>query len=172
MFSLLDGTFVPQLNNDNRRHGRAVVILIDEDQHRAIGLCPTRVMLPFSYSHLNCTTEGIFSGREATEILLEEAAKQNVELPAAEFCVNYEGCGVRKGEAFLPSAKELEQIQDRTLLDAWREVGRLDCSQTLLSSTVNEQMSVWGRSLTQMAINGWREQYRTFGVMPAIEIAL
>lgn len=170
MFSLQDGTFVPRLNNDNRSQVRAVVIFVNEDKRYAIGLCPTRVMLPFSFSHLNFSTKGILSGREATKILLEEAEKQNVELPAAKFCVNYEAAGVHKGEAFLPSVTELCQIQDRTLLDAWRELGRLDCSRTLMSSITNGQSSVWVRSLTVMAVSGWQGQYRTIGVMPAIEI--
>ena len=129
-------------------------------------------MLPFSFSCLSFRTKGIRSGREATKILLEEAAKQGVELPAARFCIDYDKNGVTKGEAFLPSAGELQQFPVVTLQSAWRKIGMADCHGTLWSSTINAQYDVWVACFNPKAVGGWRNQYLTLGLMPAIEIAL
>ena len=170
MFNLQDGSYVDQLNADNRKLVRAVIAFVDEDKRYAVGLCPVKIMLPFSFSCLNANTEGIFSGREATKVLLEEAAKQNIELPAIEFCLNYDKNGVTKGEAFLPSAAELNNLPKDTLKRAWHKIGMGDFSNTLLSSTVNAQSDVWVYSFSFAAVTGWCTQYRTCGLMPAIEI--
>ena len=172
MFSLQDGSIVSRMDADNRKLLRAVIAFVDEDKSYAFGLCPVKIMLPFSFGCLNVKTDEVYSGREATKVLLEEAAKQNIEVPAVEFCINYDKNGVTKGEAFLPSAVELGRIPKDTLKRAWHKIGMGDLNGTLLSSTVNALNDVWVNSFSFAAVTGWCTQYRTCGLMPAIEIKL
>ena len=86
--------------------------------------------------------------------------------------VNYDKNGVTKGEAFLPSAAELNKIPKDALKRALRKIGMADFSGTLWSSTVNEQNNVWMNSFSFAAVSGWCNQYRTCGLLPAIEIKL
>ena len=172
MFHMQDGTNVLQLNERNRLKVKAIVSYVDESRNYALGVCPVRIMLPFSFSCLPVTTEHIQSGREATKFLLEEAAKRGIELPAAEFCVNFDRNGVRKGEAFLLSLYEMQQMQRGALMEAWKQIGmdRGECA--FVSSTVGHNYNVWMISFRKAVTTGWHNQYRTFGVLPAIEIKL
>lgn len=171
MFNLQDGRTVGQLEAENRTKVRSVIACVDETRNVAIGLCPVRIMLPFSFSCLMVNTAGIESGREATRILLEEAAKCHIELPAAEFCFNFARNGVEKGEAFLPSKHELQKISlQGEFKKAWHQLGMLSGDRTFLSSSVGHNFNVWVRSFSNSATTGWKIQYCTFGVVPAVEI--
>lgn len=172
MFDLGDGQFTDKLEGSQKV--RSVIVDVDEHRGIALGLCPSLVMLPWCFSVLDIDTSKIVSGREATAILLEEAAKQNVELPAAEFCVNYTGFGVEKGKAFLPSKAELMHVgsHQRRLEEVWTSIGMNKCDHTFLSSTVGYEALVWMESMANHAVSGWKLQQQTFGVMPMIEIIL
>ena len=172
MFNLQDGTNVAQIDEKTRCKVRSIVALVDETHHYALGMCPVKMMLPFSFSCLRVMTTEITSGREATKFILEEAAKRNVELPAAEFCVNYERSGIRKGEAFLPSFKEVQQMQKSALLEAWRKVGLHTGDRTFVCTGIGYDFNVWLQSFSSNVISGWYNQYRTFGVIPVVEIPL
>jgi hypothetical protein len=171
MFHMQNGTNEVKLNERNRSNVRAVVSYVDEARNYALGICPVRIMLPFSFSMLPVMTEEIQSGREATKFLLEEAAKCGIELPAAEFCVNYDRNGIRKGEAFLPSLYEMGQMQRGSMLEAWKQLGldRGECA--FVSSTIGYNYNVWLTSFNGHIVSGWYNQYRTFGVLPVIEIS-
>ncbi len=172
MFNLFDGTNVEKLDNKTRFQVRSIVAMIDENRNYALGMCPVKKMLPFAFSCLPFESEEIHSGREATNLLLEAAAKYGIELPAAEFCVNYEQHGVSKGEAFLPSYQEAQQMHKSNLFVAWRAIGldRGDC--TFVTSSVGYNFNVWLQSYSQTVVSGWCNQYRTFGVIPVVEIKL
>lgn len=173
MFNLQDGRIVSQLDAENRTKVRSVIAYINTVRNVALGLCPVRMMLPFSYSCLMVDTADIESGREATRVLLEEAAKCHIELPTAEFCSNFAGNGVEKGEAFLPSKYELQKISmNGELKKAWHQLGMLSGDRTFLSSSVGHNFNVWVRSFSNFATTGWKIQYRTFGVVPVVEIPL
>ncbi|MBQ7633777.1 MAG: hypothetical protein IJS88_06665 [Alphaproteobacteria bacterium] len=172
MFNLTDGRNVSQLSENDRRYVRAVIFFVDEERHCAIGLCPVCTMLPFSFSCLSSVTEDILSGREATKILLKEAVKQGIELPAAEFCVAYDKNGVQAGEAFLASAYEMKKMSLRALRTAWKTIGFNNCVGSLWSSSISQDFSVWMQNVGAVMPSSWQIQYRTFGVMPAIEIPL
>lgn len=172
MFHMQDGTNVTELKEQNRLNVKAIVSCIDENRNCALGICPVRIMLPFSYSFLPVLTEDIQSGREATKILLEEAAKRGIELPAATFCVNYDRNGVSKGEAFLPSLYEMRQMQRGALFDACEKIGLDTCEGAFVSSTIGFNHNVWLTSFRSTVVSGWYNQYRTFGVLPTIEIPL
>lgn len=167
-----NGTNVLQLNKRNRSKVKAIVSYVDESRNCAFGVCPTRMMLPFSFSCLPIMTENIQSGREATKLLLDEATKHGVELPAAEFCVNFDHNGVSKGEAFLPSRYELGLIQRVAVLEAWRKVGLDSGECAFVSSSIGDNYNVWLTSFRPSVVSGWYNQYRTFGVLPMIEIPL
>ncbi len=172
MFNLTDGRNVSQLSENDRRCVRAVISFVDEERHCAIGLCTVCIMLPFSFSCLSLATEDILSGRKATKILLEEAVKQGIELPAAEFCTAYDKDGVQAGEAFLASAYELKKMSLRALKSAWKKIGFNNCVGSLWSSSISQDCSVWMQNVGAVMPSSWQIQYRTFGVMPAIEIPL
>lgn len=173
MFNLFDGRIVSQIDEKDRFNVRSVIACIDEERSVALGLCPVRMMLPFAFGCLAVRTEGILDGREATRLLLEEAAKQNIELPAAEFCVNYDKFGVKKGEAFLPSYSEIKKFSwQGDVGKAWQKLGLWTGDCTFWSSTVGINFNAWMQSFNVSAVTGWQIQYRTFGVMPVVEIKL
>ena len=172
MFDLGNGEFKHEVSGNEKF--RSLIVDVDEHRGIALGLCPTLMMLPWSYSPFKFDTADIVSGREATAILLEEAAKQGVELGAAQFCHNYSGFGVEKGMAFLPTRFELAKVpaQDKRTDDLLSMVGFNKCDHTFWSSSVNDEYFVWMRSNACHAVSGWQMQMRTFGVMPMIEIKL
>lgn len=173
MFNLRDGRNVEQLDADTYPKLRSIVAFVDERENYAFGLCPVKIMLPFSFGCLAVKTDEILRGREATALLLNEAAKQGIELPAAEFCVDFDKFGVNKGEAFLPSRYELDRLSSHgAFWQAWQQLGILSGDLTFLSSSVGMHSNVWMRSFSRAAVTGWQIQYRTFGVMPAVEIPL
>lgn len=172
MFDLGDGRFVSELP-DNQKF-RSLIVDVDEHRGIALGICPTLMMLPWSYAPLEIDTSGMVSGREATAELLQQATKQGVELAAAAFCANYNGFGVKPGEAFLPSRFELSILvaRERSLKAALARIGFNKCSYTFWSSSVGMDSRVWMQSLSSYSVSDWKSQLQTFGVMPMIEIVL
>ncbi len=168
MFDLGDGSFARKVSGNQKF--RSVIVDVDERRGIALGICPTLIMLPWSYSALEIDTADIVSGREATAILLEEAKKQGVELVAAEYCHNYTGVGVEKGMAFLPTRFELSRVS--SLEKAFAMIGLNKCDGTCWSSSVGYNGQVWMQSTTKYSVSSWQLQMRTFGVMPMIEIKL
>lgn len=171
-FDLGNGEFRREVTGDQKF--RSLIVDVDEHRGVALGLCPSLMMLPWSYSPFEFDTTNIVSGREATAILLEESAKQGVELGAAQFCHNYSGFGVEKGMAFLPTHFELARVaaHGKRLEDMLIMIGYNKCDHTFWSSSVGEGNFVWMRSLAKHAVSSWQGQMRTFGVMPMIEIKL
>lgn len=172
MFDLGDGRFVSELLGNQKF--RSLIVDVDEHRGIALGICPTLMMLPWSYAPLEIDTSGMVSGREATAELLQQATKQGVELAAAAFCANYNGFGVKPGEAFLPSRFELSILlaRERSLKAALARIGFNKCSYTFWSSSVGMDSRVWMQSLSSYSVSDWKSQLQTFGVMPMIEIVL
>lgn len=172
MFDLGNGEFKHEVSGNEKF--RSLIVDVDEHRGIALGLCPTLMMLPWSYSPFKFDTADIVSGREATAILLEEAAKQGVELGAAQFCHNYSGFGVEKGMAFLPTRFELARVgaNGKRLEEMLIMIGYNKCDHTFWSSSIGDGNCVWMRSLAKHAVSSWQGQMRTFGVMPVIEIKL
>ena len=168
MFDLGDGKFVRELSGNQKF--RSVIVDVDERRGIALGICPSQIMLPWSYSAIKIDTADIVSGREATAILLEEAGKQGVELVAAKFCHNYVGVGVEKGMAFLPTRFELSH--ESALEKAFAMLGFNKYNGSYWSSSVGYGGQVWMQSTTKYSVSSWQSQMRTFGVMPMIEIKL
>lgn len=172
MFDLGDGQFVDNVVGNQKF--RSLIVDVDEHRGIALGICPTLTMLPWSYAPFEINTSNVVSGREATAELLQQAAKQGVELAAAAFCTNYEGFGVKRGEAFLPSRFELSRLvaRERSLKATFARIGFNKCSYTFWSSSVGMDSRVWMQSLSSYSVSDWKSQLQTFGVMPMIEIAL
>lgn len=173
MFDLGNGKFVSAPKAGQRY--RSLIIDVDEDKGKALGLCPTLVMLPWSCILLEVDTFGIRSGRQATDILQEEAAKKGISANAVEFCLNYEGFGVEKGDAFLPTRFELAKIalHQRKIEDLLNKIGYKKCDYTFWSSSVyKDDATVWMTSINHHSVSGYKQQSQTFGVMPMIEIVL
>ena len=171
MFDLGNGNFSPKMPANHQF--RSVVATLLPEENRAIGLCPTQLVLPWSYMPLAVVTQEITSGKSASIILWQEAEKQGVVLPALAFCRNYERFGVAKNEAFLPTKKELSGIC--LSYEVWNNIMRA-CGvrileQTLLSSTVNNYGHIWIQGLGKR-YSHYDFQNRIFGVCPAVDIVL
>ena len=171
LFDLGNGKFAKKISD--RSKVRSVVAIVDEEQRLAYGLCPKYQMMCWCPTCLVVITHHILSGMEAARLLLDEAAEKGISLPAAEFCANYEGYGVKKGEAFLPSKAEIRKINisaDR-IFAAWKLVCNHSLDwQMLFTSTVNSDYCVWSESFSETAVSGWQYQCRTFGVVPMVRI--
>ena len=171
LFDLGNGKFARKITQRSRV--RSIVAIVDEEQHLAYGLCPVYQMTSWCPTCLGVITQHIASGMEATRLLLDEATEREISLPAAEFCANYEGYGVKKGEAFLLSKTEMRKItiSAERIFKSWK----LACNhnldwQMLFTSTVNTDYCVWGESFSGTAVSGWKYQCRTFGVVPMVRI--
>ena len=68
MFDLGDGQFVDKVLGNQKF--RSLIVDVDEHRGIALGICPTLMMLPWSYAPLELDTSGIVSGKEATAELL------------------------------------------------------------------------------------------------------
>lgn len=171
MFDLGNGNFSLEMPED--RKIRSVVAVLLPDENRAIGLCPTQNVLPWCYTALGVVTQKITSGKEASEILWQEASKRDVTLPALEFCRRYKGYGVTENEAFLPSRTELRYVglNDGKLRKILRMCGVRILEPTLLSSTINDDYCVWIQSIGK-TYSHYDYQCRTYGVCPAVDIVL
>jgi hypothetical protein len=171
LFDLGNGKFAKEI--DHQSKVRSIVAIVDEEQHLAYGLCPVYQMMSWCPTCLGVITQHIISGMEATRLLLDEAAERGVSLPAAEFCANYEGFGVKKGEAFLPSKSEMMKIAilKKRIFYAWKKSCNFSTDwNSLFTSTVNRDYCVWGESFSETIVSGWKYQCRTLGVVPMVRI--
>ena len=171
LFDLGNGKFTKEINRQTKV--RSVIAIVDEEQHVAYGLCPTYQMMCWCPTCLGVTTQHIISGMEATRLILDEAKEKGISLPAAEFCANYEGYGVKKGEAFLASKAEMRKmvVSSGRIFAAWRQVGKRNIDGlALFTSTVNNDYCIWSESFSSMMVSGWKYQCRTLGVVPMVKI--
>lgn len=171
LFDLGNGKFAKEINRQTKV--RSVIAIVDEEQHVAYGLCPGYQMMCWCPTCLGTPTLHITSGMEATRLLLDEAKEKGLELPAAEFCANYEGFGVEKGEAFLLSKTEMRRItiSSERIFAAWRQVSKQSTDWlALFTSTINNDYCIWGESFSTMMVSGWKYQCRTLGVVPMVKI--
>ena len=172
MFDLGNGTYAYDFKE--RFKIRSIVAAVDADNGKAFGLCPVQSMMPLSLGVLHVQTAQIDSGREATKVLLDAAEKQGLVLPAVDFCRNYEGFGVQKGEAFLASGHELRYVamSHEKILKAFKKLGLTRTDNSFLSTAINQDCCVWVLSLNNRAVTGWKQLWHTGTVMPMIEITL
>lgn len=76
-----------------------------------LAVCLHEAELPWASEWLEVPeTEEMLSGKKATHKILEIAQKEHTKAEAAQWCYNYDRDGVKRGEAFLPSITELEQL--------------------------------------------------------------
>ena len=172
-FDLGNGKYLSKLKSGQKY--RSLIVDVDEDKGVALGVCPTLVMLPWSFSPLVVGTFDIASGRMATSIVLEEAVRQGIQAKAAEFCFNYEGFGVEKGTAFLPTRFELARLaaHKRKFEELMNATGLNIGDCTFWSSSVcKDDATVWMMSMSSYSVSGYKQQSQTFGVMPMIEVVL
>ena len=171
MFDLGDGLFSDCA--PKKEEVRSVVVAVLPDEGRAIGFCPVQSVLPWCYTALGVVTMPITSGKEATACITKMAAVRQVTMPALEFCLNYQGVGVTRGEAFLPTRMELQQayLSESAIFKSMRLLGERWVEHTLFSSTIDNDYFVW--------VQGFKNRYsqrayqcRTFGVCPAVDIKL
>lgn len=173
MFDLGNGVFETKLTDRNKV--RSVVAVVNEEREIALGLCPAYLMTCWCPTCLGVVTKQFLSGKEATQFLLQAAAAEQKDLPAVQFCTDYQGFGVQKGEAFLPSKAELCQIlgPSNKVFYSWQQVVNINVDWlALFSSSVNEDYCVWVEKFSERDVSSWNYQCRTKGVIPIIEIKL
>ena len=66
--------------------------------------------LPWLSDYLSVGIPKGLNGKENTRLILEFARNKGLKAKAAEYCANYAYDGVKAGEAFLPSIKELKYL--------------------------------------------------------------
>lgn len=107
MFVYTDGLISQKLIEG--RQIKAVVGYVDGSD--VLAVCLHEAKLPWASKWLEVPeTEEVLSGKKATHKILEIAQKEHTKAEAAQWCYNYDRDGVKRGEAFLPSITELEQL--------------------------------------------------------------
>lgn len=171
MFDLGGGYF--SVEAPERREVRSIVAAVLPNEQRAIGLCPVQKVLPWCHTVLGVVTEAETSGKKASAYIKEAADVRGIQLPALEFCLNYEGTGVAKGEAFLPSRAELYQVflYENEVRNSLRALRERWVENTLFSSTVDRDYTVWVQGFGRKYS---RNDYQcgAYGVCPAVDIVL
>lgn len=104
MFRYTDGTLCKTLLD--YKELQAVVVGVTQTGYYAA--CLNEKSLSWSSSDLWVGTADEDSGKEATRLIMEQVRKTGRRAEAAEYCFHYAFHGVKQGQAFLPSKKELE----------------------------------------------------------------
>ena len=105
MLCYADNTFSFEL--DNNKIVKGVVGYVENT--RALVVCLQEIELPWSSSFLKkVDTQNFSDGKSATKKILQVASKSKQKAEAAQWRFDFEQNGVTKGEAFLPSLRELE----------------------------------------------------------------
>lgn len=107
MFVYVDGLISSEIIEG--RQIKAVIGYVDGSD--VLAVCLHEAKLPWASKWLEVPeTEEMLSGKKATHKILEIAQKEHTKAEAAQWCYNYDRDGVKRGEAFLPSITELEQL--------------------------------------------------------------
>lgn len=107
MFVYVDGLISSEIIEG--RQIKAVVGSVNGSD--VLAVCLHEVKLPWASKWLEVPeTEEMLSGKKATHKILEIAQKEHTKAEAAQWCYDYAEDGVKRGEAFLPSITELEQL--------------------------------------------------------------
>ena len=107
MFVYVDGLISSEIIEG--RQIKAVVGSVNGSD--VLAVCLHEAKLPWASKWLEVPeTEEMLSGKKATHKILEIAQKEHTKAEAAQWCYNYDRDGVKRGEAFLPSITELEQL--------------------------------------------------------------
>lgn len=173
MFQLISGEIVA--NAENINEVRCVVAYVDENKRKFLGICPQQRSFPWASRcfdiglQSNTVTEQ--SGKLACKLLLQKAAKNNINLPAIDFCVKYRGNGVEAGEAFLPTRHESRRIfaaKNNGVLQALRSLGlKIQENRMWTSSACADSVCIYN------AGNGflsWGSQNQHLIAYPVVEV--
>lgn len=172
MFDCGNGVFVSDVKQ--KQDVRSIVSYVDLDKKIALGICPKFKMLPWCHTVIGADTIHMRSGKEATAIILERAEELGKSVPAVEFCANYVGYGINKGDAFMPSKTELRRmfIYRSQVREACKKIGVSMFDLKVWSSTIDGKNAwVWMQDFITGTSN-WYYQCYTYAAFPVIEIKL
>ena len=87
-----------------------VVYHVDETGEHGLVVLLHQEELPWLSDYLSVGIPKGLNGKGNTRLILEFARNKGLKAKAAEYCANYAYDGVKAGEAFLPSIKELKYL--------------------------------------------------------------
>ena len=87
-----------------------VVYHVDKTGEHGLVVLLHQEELPWLSDYLSVGIPKGLNGKENTRLILEFARNRGLKAKAAEYCANYAYDGVKAGEAFLPSIKELKYL--------------------------------------------------------------
>ena len=87
-----------------------VVFHVDETGEHGLVVLLHQEELPWLSDYLSVGIPKGLNGKGNTRLILEFARNKGLKAKAAEYCANYAYDGVKAGEAFLPSIKELKYL--------------------------------------------------------------
>ena len=102
MFHYSDGSTSFEQKEDQEIS--AIVALVESKGFWSF--CLDQHKLPWASNNLRLVIPAKLSGKEATQMLLEQAEKHSGRVEAASYCFNYHQNGIKAGQAFLPSIEE------------------------------------------------------------------
>ena len=107
MFVYADGLIYPEIIK-----GRQIKAIVGSVKgFEVLAVCLQETRLPWSNIWLEAiTTSKKIGGQEATRKILKIYHGKEQMATAAQWCYDYDRDGVQKGEAFLPSLTELEEL--------------------------------------------------------------
>ena len=107
MFCYSDKTFSKELIDGKIVSG--IVGLVKEQKAMVISLQEKKCLWSTGYAFF---TEGVIidDGEEATHLIFEKAKARDLHVDALQWCLSFSENGIAKGEAFLPSLQEWEDI--------------------------------------------------------------
>ncbi|MDO4162708.1 MAG: hypothetical protein Q4D80_06895 [Pseudomonadota bacterium] len=106
MFLYEDGLVYPGSIEGNR----ITSVIGYVGKHSGLAVCLKDEQKFWSSDRLCINVSSRFSGMETTRRILEEALRQGKRAEAARYCFEYAEDGVKAGEAFLPTQKELDAV--------------------------------------------------------------
>lgn len=103
MFMYEDGLIFPEIIKGNQI--TSVVGYVGKNE--GLSVCLKEKKLPWSSDVLYVGMKNNLSGKEATQLIVEEARREGKKAEAAQYCFEYAEDGVKAGGAFLASKEEL-----------------------------------------------------------------
>ena len=166
----VDKTFSKELILDKQVSG--VVAWVTRDGCHGLVVLLHERMLPWSSDDLFVGLPQGLNGKENTRLILEKACLENKKVEAAEYCAKYAFYGIKAGEAFLPSQKELQRVFDNALSInmslAKIENAELLRSVEYWSSCENGERSALALSFLDETICHYSRYIGSLGVRPVV----
>lgn len=152
MFMYADGLIFPEIVVGNQL--TSVVGYVGKTEGLAV--CLREKQLPWSRDKLYVRMKNNLSGKEATQLIVEEACREGKRAEAAQYCFEYAEDGVKAGEAFLASIQELQLVEpnQRRINAALARLQAIVLGDLYWSSSEYDYYSAWTQGFSDGYIYG------------------